>query len=111
MVSRGALVVLKPAGRALGHVTVQEGMRLEQSVAAIDWNQCPERLRYVLRALAGDISKTYKRVGQLASDQLKGLGASYEAHALGEVRGDGKGGEYKYTGGNFNDKKNWKKVK
>ena len=107
----GALVNLKSAGGTLGQVTEQEGMRLEKSFAAIDWNQSPEKLRYVLRELADDISKTYKRVGQLASDQLKGLGASYEAHALGEVRGDGKGGEYKYTGGNFNDKKNWKKVK
>jgi len=107
----GALVNLKSAGGTLGQVTEQEGMRLEKAFAAIDWNQSPEKLRYVLRELADDISKTYKRVGQLASDQLKGLGASYEAHALGEVRGDGKGGEYKYTGGNFNDKKNWKKVK
>ena len=107
----GALVNLKSAGGTLGQVTEQEGMRLEKSFAAIDWNQSPEKLRYVLRELADDISKTYKRIGQLASDQLKGLGASYEAHALGEVRGDGKGGEYKYTGGNFNDKKNWKKVK
>ena len=107
----GALVNLKSAGGTLGQVTEQEGMRLEKSFAAIDWNQSPEKLRYVLRELADDIAKTYKRVGQLASDQLKGLGASYEAHALGEVRGDGRGGEYKYTGGNFNDKKNWKKVK
>ena len=107
----GALVNLKSAGGTLGQVTEQEGMRLEKAFAAIDWNQSPEKLRYVLRELADDIAKTYKRVGQLASDQFKGLGASYEAHALGEVRGDGKGGEYKYTGGNFNDKKNWKKVK
>lgn len=107
----GELINLKNSGGTLGQVSNQEGERLERAFAAIDLDQPEPQLRLQLQRVMDDINLSRARINAAAQAKAQGFGSQAgEFHPIGEVQTDSAGNVWKYRGGMYGDRKNWRMV-
>lgn len=107
----GELINLKNSGGTLGQVSNQEGERLERAFAAIDLNQPEAQLRMQLKRVLDDINTSRARINAAAQAKAHGFGATAgEFHPIGETQADSSGNVWRFRGGNYTDRNNWRMV-